>query len=83
MCEREGKIVVPKKPIAGMLRFIGDVLCMDGRFCRVNILRVENPEYAGQTIVTHCLPEDLIEFDSEKEAMDHLAGKGVALAPVQ
>lgn len=79
MCDREEKIVVPKKPIAGMLRCIGSVVGMSGRFYTVNIHRVENSEYAGQAIVTHCLPEDLIEFDSEEAAMSYLASDG---APV-
>lgn len=76
MCDRGEKIVVPKKPIAGMLRCIGSVVGMSGRFCTVNICRVENPDFVGQTIVTHCLPEDLIEFDSEEAAMDYLAKTG-------
>ncbi|OGZ88954.1 MAG: hypothetical protein A2581_01785 [Candidatus Staskawiczbacteria bacterium RIFOXYD1_FULL_37_110] len=75
MCERDGKFVVPKKPSAKIKRrWVGLVTATRGKLYEVNILHTEDPRYVGE-LVTHCLPEELIEFGSEEAAMNHLSGK--------
>jgi|GEM_PF-2969692 len=76
MCEnRDGKFVVPKKPGARMGWWIGQIISNGNSFLRINLLWVENPEYAWTNF--YSTRECTEEFFEISEAMKYLKLKGV------
>ncbi|KKQ18610.1 MAG: hypothetical protein US31_C0003G0039 [Berkelbacteria bacterium GW2011_GWA1_36_9] len=52
MCEnRDGKFIIPTKPLAGRGWCVGQILGMKNSFYEVNILWVQYPEYADSDII--------------------------------
>jgi hypothetical protein len=89
MCDnRDGKVVIPVTPSAGVGFWIGQKLRESGMplrrmsgkeaaFHEVNVLWVQHPEHGGGAVILS--PGPFEEFDSVPEAMAYLQSKGVVV----